>query len=105
MHFQPADLSNRVLDLPCVIASHTIGTSERDLILVGRYGYIWEHAPGIYRVVVTSPRVASRHLGVSITRGEEHGFLCDETEARKWAKRLKVSSTRATQAALINEVV
>jgi hypothetical protein len=66
--------------------------------LSGRYGDIWEYAPGVYWAVVTSARVA-RRLGLSPVNADDEVLLKNipAPELARVAKALGVSSRRPTQ--------
>lgn len=62
-----------------------------DPILFGRRGAIWPFSENRYFVLVTSANAASRYCGVTMKRGEEHGFVCSAKAARMWLSRLAIS--------------
>ena len=92
---------DRILGKPCLVRRKTYSKSprqERDLILPGKYGAIWEYNDTEYFVLIVSAKIANRYLGAGfMTQEDEHGFVCDAIEARKWIPRLKISSYASAQ--------
>lgn len=96
MSYRAADVKTRLLGKPCLVADYP-GAAPGDRLVVGKYGAIWQYAPDIYFVLITSPRLYSKHFNDTLKAGDEVGVLCNEEEAKRWLQRLKVSRIRESQ--------
>jgi hypothetical protein len=96
---------NRILGMCGLVSSISKGTSDRDLILVGKHGYIWQYSDTHYQIVVTGPSVGNKYLNLQdkMKRGEEVGLLVPEEEAKVWLKRLRVPNRRVSQLKLMED--
>ena len=101
--WEPTD--NKILGRMCLIATYSKGTADRDLILVGRHGFIYPYSDSNYMVVITSPTVGNKYLQLEekMKKGEEVGVIVSADEGKQWLKRLKVPNSRPSQLKLMEE--
>lgn len=96
----------RLGGFPAIELAEPQGPGEApELALAGNYGEIWQSAPGQYRAVITSARIARRYLPEAqrpVLPGDETLILFPEADLPLWASRLKVPRERAGQARRAN---
>jgi len=97
--------TKRLLDKPTISADYTSGLIDQDLVLAGRYGCMWPYSEGKYYVMVDSVRLAKKYPSQvgSLYKGEESGFIIDESEALDWVDRIKVPHNRISQIKLMKK--
>ena len=98
------DKKNMILGYPCLIGTHSIkfdDPKDRDLVLPGQFGAIWQYSDNNYFVLLTSPKVANKYLDLEkddkLKTGEEIGIVADKKEALKWLHILKISKSSEAQ--------
>lgn len=95
--------SNQILGIYGLIGEYTKGSNDKDIILVGKYGFIWPYGEGTYMVVIDSPAIGNKYLKLEekMTKGEEVGLVVDEAAAHLWLQRIKVPNRRNSQLKLM----
>ena len=86
----------QLLGRSCLVQRYP-GSQERDLILVGKYGAIWQFAPDRYFVLVDSSNCPHRGVPGIQNRGDETGRVVGTPEALEWIGALKVPLRRDAQ--------
>lgn len=96
-----ADLNCKILGLPCIEHRSTKAKliKDKDLILAGKYGFIYNFDKNNYQIIITSSYIANKYLKLKdkAIKGEEVGIKVDTAEALKWTKRLKIPNSRPSQ--------
>jgi hypothetical protein len=67
-----------------------------DLFLVGKYGAIHYFGGDLYRVSISSSRVANRELGLALLDGDEHVLTVNRADCEKWVDILKIPRSKSS---------
>ncbi len=70
--------------------------NPEDLFIVGKYGAIHYFGGDLYRVSISSSRVANRELGLALIDGDEYVLTVNRADGEKWVDILKVPRSKSS---------
>jgi len=102
--------NHEILGYSCLVANYSkrFVYADRDYILPGKYGAIWNYSADKYFILITSAVIANRYLKLKgkdrMVAGEEKGVIVDKIEAKKWTKIIKVPKSAKIQLKYIERI-
>lgn len=81
--------------------------NETDLVLVGKYGFIWQTGPEKFKALVTNYKLYNRlamafGIRYAAIKGDENFINFEPSQLKEMVKELKIGATQAAQIKLMN---